>query len=71
MIAMVWKCDTWIWWCVWQEIAVLVNVKKQPCVSCDSCKGNGTCSSGGVLGLSSGITVVGCRCCRILFTLTC
>lgn len=43
------------------------------CVMCDSCKGNGTCGNGGVLGLSSGITVVGCRCCRIilLFSLTC
>ena len=41
-------------------------------VMCDSCKGNCTCGSGGVLGLSSGITtVVGCRCCRILFTLAC
>lgn len=32
-------------------------------VMCDSCKGNCTWGSGGVLGLSSGITtVVGCRC---------
>ena len=36
VIAMVWKCDTWIWWFVWQEIVVLVNLKKQWCVSCVS-----------------------------------
>lgn len=65
VIAMVWKCDTWIWWCVWQEIVVLVNVM------CDSCKGNGTCGSGGVLGLSSGITAVGCRCRLPMQTLFC
>ena len=57
--------------CVGGDCCVGECEEAMVCVMCDSCKGNGTCDSGVVLGLSSGITVVGCRCCRILFTLIC